>query len=272
MNLATYRDYLNGQGLAPRTVNTYTTYLRRLTVWAHNNNLTLDSLAPHHIRTWSDDTIPASWASRKQAHMAVAKWAEATSRSDQPQRAVRVPAKPKPSPKPLTRDQSDLLRDAALMIGGRPGLATIIGLYTAARASEICAMRWDGIDPQQGTIRWWRTKNQDWKQIPMHPILAATLEQHRKPTSEGFIFAGNNGSPHVKSSTVWSWVRNIGRTIGIEVRPHQLRSTAGWKVLEATGSIELAASLLGHESVDTTRKHYTGLASEARLNDAIAVL
>ena len=40
--------------------------------------------------------------------------------------------------------------------------------------------------------------------------------------------------------------------------PHKMRSTFGTNLYFASGDIELVAEMLGHASVDTTRKHYVG--------------
>lgn len=264
-----YMEHLYGQGRADRTVNEYRKWIRRLHRWADDHGLDLRDLQGHHIRTWADTTVVKSWASRKQAKTAVAAYYRMLGRTDSPEAGIRVPRKPAPRPKPLEPGQAGLLRDTALMAGGREGLATIIGLYAAGRASEIAVQRWDGVDRTSGTLRWWRTKTSDWHEVPMHPVLAATLDEHRPPGAEGFMFAGNNGRPHVTPVTVWAWVRKIGQLAGIEVTPQQLRSTAGKAVLEATGDLDAAASLLGHRDVNVTRQFYTGVTSRARLQRAV---
>lgn len=48
------------------------------------------------------------------------------------------------------------------------------------------------------------------------------------------------------------------------ISPHKLRSTFGTNLYHATGDIYLVADVLGHTSVDTTRKHYADMTDKRR--------
>ena len=48
------------------------------------------------------------------------------------------------------------------------------------------------------------------------------------------------------------------------ISPHKLRSTFGTNLYHATGDIYLVADVLGHTSVDTTRKHYADMTDNRR--------
>lgn len=48
------------------------------------------------------------------------------------------------------------------------------------------------------------------------------------------------------------------------ISPHKLRSTFGTNLYHATGDIYLVADVLGHTSVDTTRKHYADMTDTRR--------
>lgn len=52
------------------------------------------------------------------------------------------------------------------------------------------------------------------------------------------------------------------------ITPHKLRSTFGTKIYNDTGDIYLTAELLGHSSVDTTKRYYASINTE-RKRDAI---
>lgn len=49
-----------------------------------------------------------------------------------------------------------------------------------------------------------------------------------------------------------------------KITPHKLRSTYGTSLYRETGDIYLVASVLGHNDVNTTRKHYAALEDERR--------
>jgi len=266
VNLNDYIDLLRGTGKADKTIADYTKYVRRMMTWCADVGLDPATLPAHQVRTFADQSITASWASRKQARTALAHYWRACGRTDGPWEAVRVPRKPLSRYTGLTPADAALLRDAAALHGGRPGLATLCGLYTGARASEIAGMRHDHITA--GTIRWWRTKTGgDWQVMPLHPTLAEHIGGGTGP-----LFRGNNGRETVSGATVWTWVRKVAETVGMEVTPKQLRSTAGMMVLEATGDLDAAASFLGHRDVNVTRQFYTVATSARRMDAAVAAL
>ncbi len=268
MNTAQFHDVLYGRGMAESTIAEYCKWVRRASRWAESRGLRLATMDAAELRTWADATIPQTWASRKQARTALGHYYRASGRHDEPWQAIRVPRQPRQRPRPLAAHQATLLRDAAILYGGRPGLATLAIMYTAQRPSETAMLRWDGIG--DGRIRWWRTKTSEWHEVPLHPTLAKALDEYRTPDAEGFLFIGN-GRPHVTATTVWTWVKKVGQTVDVEVTPRILRSTAGCMALEATGDIDAAAELLGHRDVTVTRTFYT-LTSTRRLAAAVDAL
>ena len=57
-----------------------------------------------------------------------------------------------------------------------------------------------------------------------------------------------------------------------KISPHQLRSTFATNLYQETGDIYLVADVLGHSSVDTTRKHYAEMTDQRRRMAAEHVL
>lgn len=49
-----------------------------------------------------------------------------------------------------------------------------------------------------------------------------------------------------------------------KISPHKLRSTFATNLYQDTGDIYLVADVLGHSSVDTTRKHYADMTDQRR--------
>lgn len=65
-------------------------------------------------------------------------------------------------------------------------------------------------------------------------------------------------------ATIQNRVKSIGKIIGIQdFRSHSIRKTASNLIVEQTGDISLASSMLNHKSIDTTSKHYVKQKSEA---------
>ena len=55
------------------------------------------------------------------------------------------------------------------------------------------------------------------------------------------------------------------------ITPHKLRSTYGTSLYQETGDIYLVAEVLGHNDVNTTRKHYAALGEDRKRRAASAV-
>lgn len=255
-------QHLRGQGRADRTVKEYVKWGRRLARWCITHGEDLASLPPHRLRDWIDAKVPPGRESRKQAYTACHHLYEMLGRTDRPWEAIRVPRKRQGDPNPLPDPHVRKLRDTALMHGRREGLATLGLIYTAARPSEVAVWRWDGIDWEQATIRFWRTKTRDWHTVQLHPVLRLALERFCPAEAEGYVFIGAS-RPHVSPTTIWTWVRKVAAVADVDgVTPRRLRATAGCKVANTTRDIQAAARLLGHTSLDTTNRYYTTVNDE----------
>ena len=56
-----------------------------------------------------------------------------------------------------------------------------------------------------------------------------------------------------------------------KITPHKLRSTYGTSLYQATGDIYLVADVLGHNDVNTTKKHYAAIEEDRRRRAANVV-
>ena len=262
MTLSNYIDLLRGRGRSDRTIQVYVGYVRRLMGWCAEHGHDPATVRPHDVRTWADQELPLSWSSRKAARTALAVyWG---GRHDQPHEAIRLPAKPKMRYRGLSVDEARQLVDAAEMHGSRPGLATLLAVFTGARAGEIAQMSHDGVDKQRGVISWWRPKTQDHHMLPLAPRLAKAL-----PDGTGRMFTGDGGRAYVTSATVNEWVHRVSRLAGLDVTPQQIRATAGMLVVTATDDLQAAAEVLGHSDLQTTARHYAAHVSEERVGRAM---
>lgn len=250
-NFTDFEDYLRSRGLSNRTTYEYLKQLRKLLRWCHQHRLDPELLTPRQVAQWAQ-TLPPSRESRKQAHTAMKHFAAWRGLPDGYHLAVPVPRKPKRTTRALSDVDAATARDAALLVGGRPGMAVILGLYTAARPGEIGGMRWDGW--ADGWLRWWRSKVSDWHGVPVHPFLAEQLQRFRDDTGahSAYLFPGAAGRPHVGAGTIWDWVRQVSETAGVAFRPQQLRATALTIVNDATDNLRAAQEFAGHSDPEVT--------------------
>jgi len=81
-----------------------------------------------------------------------------------------------------------------------------------------------------------------------------------------FLFLGKDGEK-LTPSGVQRRLSEIGVRAGLALSPHRLRHTFAKNLVEAGVSLEKVASLLGHDSLDTTRIYLTP--SQADLQEAV---
>lgn len=90
-----------------------------------------------------------------------------------------------------------------------------------------------------------------------------------KQLSSPALFLNRNGE-RISVRSVQKLVKKyaVPQVTGTKkITPHKLRSTYGENLYEKTGDIYLVADVLGHESVDTTKRHYTAV-TENRKREA----
>jgi integrase len=165
-------------------------------------------------------------------------------------------------------------------------------VFTAARAGEIRALRWEDVDfvGQQITLHGKFGKT---RCVPIHPELNAALYRWQRKQREAaksnpllaaalddpetaYVLLTNSGKP-LAASTIAKQVKwrakraglklhsataPVGRENASRLTPHALRRS--WATVmrnEFDTALEDIAEMLGHESVETTRKHYAFAAS-----------
>ena len=263
--------HLSGTGLADRTIQEYTKWLKRLARWCALHDLRPCELQGHHLREWAEATIPPGRESRKNARSACKHYYLWLGRTDQPWQAILVPRKRPGKPWPLTEPERQAMLAASELAGGRPGLAVAGMLQTAARPSEVARWRWDGVDLDARRLTMWRPKTRDWHTVPIRPLTLRLFEL-QPAFRDGHVFAGDQGRPHVTEQTVWAWCKQVAGLAGVpQVKPQRLRATALRRVLETSGQLDLAAELAGHLSTDTTRQYYAATSWD-RLVEGVAAL
>lgn len=262
-----FHTHLRCANLSDRTVVIYDQWVRRLERWCWDRRILADEVTQEQIVEWAQ-TIPSSWSSRKAARQALRHWCEWLGRDDQPYDAIYVPRSPRYTCRALTVEDARRLRDMAVMHGGRQGLAVLCGMYLAARRAEIAALTWSGYG--DGRMRFDRVKDGGTADLKVHPVLTEALDESRPQAVSLYLFPGDRGRPHVSPTTVWEWVRHIGRLADVVLSTHALRHTALATMNDATGDLRATQEVAGHRNPQTTAI-YTR-ATRARMDDAMGAL
>ena len=188
------------------------------------------------------------------------KWA-----SENPAVAATMPKNIKPSDKePYSKQDIIEILSASEMFGQRAyerlraRAMTLLLRYTALRISDVALLPRDRI--RNGEIYLRTMKNGKIVKLPVHPELKAALDGLPEPKgssgeSKYFFWSGNG--------TARSMVRDATRTMAAVFKAsgvagahaHRFRHTLATEILEAGGTFEDAAEVLGN-SPNIIKKHY----------------
>lgn len=130
----------------------------------------------------------------------------------------------------------------------------LLSLFTAARKSNVLAMRWDQIDLAGPIWRIPQTKNGTAQNIKLGKLEVEILSR-RKLENAGaspWVFPGTGKTGHMLDPRK-GWMRVLGRA-GIEdLHIHDLRRSLGSWMVDTGASIEIIGKALHHKSSLSTR-------------------
>ena len=223
-DIAGYKNHLqSGRGLKPQTVNRKLAALSSFFRWALQHRLV----------------------------------------SDDPTVLIKGVKEARTAPKALERtDLNRLLRKAGeprtADTGKRPwrdvAIVAVL-LHTGLRVGELCALRLSdlSLSERKGTITVRSGKGRKYREVPLNADVRKALNDYlerRKEESEFFFQSQKGGA--LTPSAVWRVVKSIGKAAGVELSPHTLRHTFGTNLVRAGTDLVSVATLLGHESLNTT--------------------
>ncbi|MGL4299680.1 MAG: tyrosine-type recombinase/integrase [Candidatus Neomicrothrix subdominans] len=161
-----------------------------------------------------------------------------------PAAELERPRRPKRLPRPVREDQ---LTRVLAHLAGEPRLRcwVILGAYAGLRRAEIAGLCHENVDILGGSLRV-RGKGRKDRVVPMHPLVTEALI--------GFVATNGHGRIWpVTPEWVGQRVARSMREAGVSATSHQLRHRFGTALYDRTGDLAVAAELMGHASMDTTR-------------------
>ncbi len=199
-----------------------------------------------------------------------------------PTDGVQIPRRVRPEMRALTAEEARRLLAAAR----ETRYATLfeLALTTGLRPSEYCALKWEDVDFQRGTITVRRSL--DWQPgggwrldepktphsrrvIKLPPWLVTALAAHKlrqdfereaageKCQDHGFVFTTQNGSPVDRQHLGQRVLRRLLKQAGLPmIRLYDLRHTAATLALSAGVPVKVVSEMLGHANVALTLNVY----------------
>jgi site-specific recombinase XerD len=172
-----------------------------------------------------------------------------------------VPPRDQPLPKALDdTDAGQFLRAAQTQPRLLSRVVAEVLLRTGLRVSELCALDRSAI--RTGAEGHWLHvpvgKLHTDRYLPLHPTLVQLITDYRTrhvDAGHPLLLPHENGHP-LNRYAVTRMLDRIARDAGIgHVHPHKLRHTLATQAINRGMSIEAIAALLGHRSLDMTRRY-----------------
>jgi type 1 fimbriae regulatory protein FimB/type 1 fimbriae regulatory protein FimE len=159
----------------------------------------------------------------------------------------------------LTPPEVERLLKAARSLGrhGDRDYALILLAYRHAfRVSEVIALRWAQFDlkSRDKTLSVARLKG---GAPSLHPVTGRELSALRKllPAEGPYVFANERGGA-LSSSAVRKIIARAGEEAGlVNVHPHMLRHSAGFKLVNDGLDLRTLAAYMGHRSMASTIRY-----------------
>jgi integrase/recombinase XerC len=257
-----------------RSQHTHANYREDLTAFAEWYEHTFQEepqlalLAPQELREWKahlreERKLEPATVNRKLAALrSLLKWAEANGHAPEI-RAPKSIRKVQPPPRWLDLKQQRLLLRAAERHGGwREEPLVKLLLHTGLRVDEAAALTWEDIEirPRSGQLTVRRGKGRKQRVVPLNAEAREALErlrtayprqQHARP---GAVLYGQRGP--LTARGIESILQKVAHHARLpEVSPHVLRHTFGHNLASKGVPIQVIADLMGHESLETTRRY-----------------
>lgn len=243
-----FTAYLVMQELANASIRCYSAMFVRWVDWAISNGADPYRPGVLEVRAWSR-TINGTRSSLAHARTTIRHLCEALE-VDDVSPAVHLPRSPKRVHRGLDEERVGKLATYALTAGTK-GLAVLVGLYTAARISEIASLAWRRVDIEGRLVTLERPKTRDLHTVPLHPVLRRELAVRRLP-DESWVFPGRYRG-HISPARAREWIAEVAEAAGVgHVTPHQLRHTALSTAYHSTKDLRAVQDLAGHTKVETT--------------------
>ncbi len=231
--IRSYLQYLNGLGLAPRSITR-----------------ALSSIRSYHRFLEAENRM-----------------------DENPTQLIDSPRLPKRLPSVLSVDEVQLLLDAISLDTplGKRDSALIECLYSAGlRVSEICDLSLADLLQDQYMIRVTGKGNKE-RLVPLGSLAVERLNEYlthvrsgwaRKGPNKGKVFLSRNGRPLTRMA-VFNVLKKWARVAGLQkkVSPHTLRHSFATHLLEGGADLRAVQEMLGHADISTTQI-YTHLDKE----------
>lgn len=154
-----------------------------------------------------------------------------------------------------------LEEEEKLIANSTPQLIPIIiaAIHTGMRKGELRTLKWANVDLKNNiiTIERANTKSKKLKRIPINSVLRKVLlEQNLKTRFNEYVFLNPYGKPYLKPYSLTTCFKNaLKRSSITNFTFHDLRHTAGTRMIETGASLVAVSKVLGHSTPTITMRY-----------------
>jgi integrase/recombinase XerD len=241
-------------------LNTQTSYLQQVSLFARHFHKSPDQLGPEEIRTYQVHLANERKLAASSILIAVSALRflyKVSLKRDWPFDDV-IPAPKKPQKLPVVLSPEEVLHFLEC-VGSMKHRAILTTCYAAGlRISEAVRLKPNDVDSQRMVIRVEQGKGQKDRYVMLSPKLLETLRTYwRAARPKEWLFAGNIPGQPITTDAVQLACENARRlsAIGKPISPHSMRHAFAVHLLESGTDVRTIQLLLGHRSLATTARY-----------------
>lgn len=188
------------------------------------------------------------------------------------------PARPKPTPKALTRAQIRqliaYLRSLTGLRGRRDAALCVTALYTGLRAAELAALTWGSVDLDAGVLTIGLSKGNHGHAVALHTDLVAWLREYASAAqvADAPVFPRLDTGGAMRPGRVGKIVRRIAYQSGVPFHTHQLRHSFATWTLRESKDLFAVSKALGHKELKQTEIYIPAAVDIDQIAEAVAHL
>jgi type 1 fimbriae regulatory protein FimE len=151
--------------------------------------------------------------------------------------------------------------------GHRDATMIMLAFRHGLRVSELCSLRWEQIDLDDGLLHVRRLKNGIASVHPLRgPELRALRKLQRQSQPSPYLFVSERGGPIMATSfrKLLSRIAELS-SLPFSVHPHMLRHACGYKLVNDGHDTRAIQHYLGHRNIQHTVR-YTELSPSCFLD------
>ncbi len=280
--LAAYQTWLERQPVSTRTRQAYATNVGRFCGWLaaipfeYGDPLVETHARDYAVRDFKAHLKTVGRAAPSSVNLALAAVDHFYRFLGLGPAQVRREQLPAQAPRALDSDeQRRLLRAAERTPVVRDRAIVRLLFYAGLRLGECAALDLDDLrlSARKGHVVVRSGKGDAYREVPLHHDARTALGEWLAQRSARFPHSGEKAlwlsrlGRRLSARSIDAVVRQLGRDVGIDLSPHDLRHTCFTNLVRAGVDLVLVAELAGHKRLETTRRY--ALPSAADRTDAV---